>query len=1043
MSSRPGIVITNSEKKLTKKPDIDTRNAVIGIAKAAANAATGNLGNIPENIVDISAAIGLGEEPGQIAYGLIFNSLTLAMRSLVEKNKKLLRQANKDKNVDENELEIISKHRLNQSLEKLEEPDITIYSDFFKRPKDFPIIQEIKTPFAEWLQALNLDKSNAEAISNQLPIEFTYALYTELAKHPDKYVRLKKQLDNPVNEAAEREIKRQLSWQRYSAWLQKQVEEPMFLEAFGLKQVYVPLKAYYQQKNDDGKEEESKPRQGENKEYQKIVVDLETELEAWLEKGDRNDAIRVISGGPGSGKSSFAKIFAANQAEKGKITVLFIPLHHFKLSADFVDAIGEFVRFDGFVSHNPLKEQETDSPLLIIFDGLDELTMQGKIAAEAAQNFVRLVKDEVNRFNLHQTRLQVLISGRELVVQANSSDFRKPQQILHILPYFVVERDRKNYIDQQNFLQQDQRQIWWQKYGNVSGRGYDSLPPDLDKDNLTEITAQPLLNYLVALSIDKHKTFPKDGNLNAIYANLLTAVYERDWAGYQHQAIREVKKEDFVRILEEIALASWHGDGRTTTVKEIKAYCDNSGLTRLLEKFQEGAELGATRLLTAFYFRESDGVKNQEKTFEFTHKSFGEYLTARRIVREVDFIHKQLYKRENNPYEREGWDKKEALKYWAMLCGKSAIDKYLFNYIVDEIRLQKSEDVINGQQSISNLISIVLRYGMPMEELKRDSFQEEKRQSRNAEEALLAVLNTCARVTKSVSNIQGNSSEDKPSKDFGDWIYWLRGQRTTVYSDVSCLDYLSFLDLKNCILISQDLLGAHFEGTNLQDAKLQRTILEWAHFEGANLEWAHFEGANLEGANLEGVNLKGAIFESANLKWTHLKEAHLEKQNFRRANLEGAHLQKADLKLAYLEGVHLEGAHLEGADLGFAYLEGAHLERAHLEGANLKGANLKWVYLEGAHLQGAHLQGAHLQGANLKGVHLEGANLRWVNFDRADLQGAHFEGADLEGARLERASLKGAHLEWPKLLPTNFGSEDLADSEQNSPSDSNEQPASE
>jgi KaiC/GvpD/RAD55 family RecA-like ATPase len=147
--------------------------------------------------------------------------------------------------------------------------------------------------------------------------------------------------------------------------------------------------------------------------------------------------LRVISGGPGSGKSSFAKIFAANQAEKGKIRVLFIPLHHFEPSDDLVEAVAKFVRDNDFLRHNPLDKDKADSRLLIIFDGLDELAMRGKIATEIAQQFVREVQRKIEHFNRHKTCLQVLIGGRELVVQANSSDFRQPQQILHILPYFV------------------------------------------------------------------------------------------------------------------------------------------------------------------------------------------------------------------------------------------------------------------------------------------------------------------------------------------------------------------------------------------------------------------------------------------------------------------------------------------------------------------------------------------------------------------------------------------------------------------------------
>ncbi|MBN3927550.1 hypothetical protein, partial [Nostoc sp. NMS4] len=737
MSNTSGFSVSKPVALWNKPIKADFKELFKSLGKGVINGASGQWGEVAKDAVEATAALGLGSAPGEVAWLLIYCSLKEAIESLVKENQGLLFEK-----PNESDLNLLC-DRLNHSLESIE---LRIDQDFFSRPKDLPILEAVKTAFADWLKYFSVNQAQALTISHRLPTYFVFALHEEWAKHPEKYASLK-ELNTPFTPANERE---QL-WQRYLAWLQKQVEEPMFLEAFGLKQVYVPLHAYYKQKIGGEKSEEFERRIREDDKYQRIVLDLEIELEAWLEKGDRHDAIRVISGGPGSGKSSFAKIFAANQAEKGKIPVLFIPLHHFQPSDELVEAVGKFVRDYGFLRHNPLDKDKADSRLLIIFDGLDELAMQGKIATETAQQFVREVQRKVERFNVQKTCLQVLISGRELVVQANSSDFRQPQQILHILPYFVTEDERKNYIDDQNLLQQDQRQIWWQKYGNASGRGYDCLPEELNQDNLTEITAQPLLNYLVALSFDQQKKFPTDGNLNAIYANLLTAVYQRGWADHQHPAIRGIEEKDFVRILEEIALASWHGDGRTTTVREIEAHCEHSSLKSLLEKFQESAKLGVTRLLTAFYFRES-GVKEQEKTFEFTHKSFGEYLTAKRIVREVRLIHKKLKDRQNDP--DEGWDEREALKRWAILCGASPMDRYLFKFVADEMRLQDASDVSNWQQTLCDLIGFMLRHGMPMDRLTpRLDFQEENRQARNAEEALLAVLNACARVTKTVSKI--------------------------------------------------------------------------------------------------------------------------------------------------------------------------------------------------------------------------------------------------------------------------------------------------
>ena len=97
----------------------------------------------------------------------------------------------------------------------------------------------------------------------------------------------------------------------------------MFLESFGLRQVYVPLRAYYEQVLKAESEEfagQEKPK------TRKVVVDLETELRQWLTKADPTDAIRFLSGGPGSGKSSFTRILAASLAESGEIPVLYVPL---------------------------------------------------------------------------------------------------------------------------------------------------------------------------------------------------------------------------------------------------------------------------------------------------------------------------------------------------------------------------------------------------------------------------------------------------------------------------------------------------------------------------------------------------------------------------------------------------------------------------------------------------------------------------------------------------------------------------------------------
>ena len=179
--------------------------------------------------------------------------------------------------------------------------------------------------------------------------------------------------------------------------------------------------------------------------------------------------------------------------------------------------------------------------------------------------------------------------------------------------------------------------------------------------------------------------------------------------------------------------------------------------------------------------------------------------------------------------------------------------------------------------------------GMPMEDIKpRPKFHEEMRQARNAEEALLAVLNACARVTKTISEIKW------PSRDaFGAWIARLQGQRTGS-ENVLALECLSFLDLQHSILFSRDLEGANLYRANLSGAYLSGANLSVANLSGANLDRAELSVANLYRANLSGANLSDANLDRANLIDANLIGANLIGANLDRTNLDRANLINAE-----------------------------------------------------------------------------------------------------------------------------------------------------
>jgi Pentapeptide repeats (8 copies)/ATPase family associated with various cellular activities (AAA) len=883
-----GINLETPVKVLGTHKEINTikfiyKDVFKSLGKAASSFLVGKFDLTINNLVDAICSFEVEKDEGQLAWLLINRSIIRAIALMIEENRLIIREAtqgfeslaNKAELNEENLLEIAEK--LDYAVDA---KDIAIDDKFFANPRAFSVLEDFKEPLTKWLENFGLNAAQSESICGRFPSYFVFALNDEWRLHSSDYQLIRNKIDTPFTNAAKIEE----SWTLYNSLLQKRIDEPMFQEAFSLKQIYIPLRGYIEKRKDDGKQDNfERFAEINDKNVTKIVFTLAEELEELLKTSDKSDGLTIISGGPGYGKSSFAKMFAARFAQTNERRVLFIPLHLFKFERDLEDAVNQFIREERILSHNLFGDDNAEERLLIIFDGLDELSSQGKVGNEVAQDFVKEVQRKVTQFNQTEPRLKVIICGRDIAVQASKNDVGRRTQILHLLPYYLSENERNQYRDEKNLLAEDQRNNWWKNYGKATGEGYKEIPEELTKAKLTEITALPLLNYLVALSYTKGTIdFKTEDNLNVVYQDLLESVYERDWDKRQFKPLEGITKDEFIRVLEEVGIAAWHGEGRKVSLKEIEDHCVGSGLKILLDKFQEKAKDGVSSLLLAFYFRKSGNRDlDGNDAFEFTHKSFGEYLTARRIVRGIARINKEL-KDKQNDYE-SGWDEVTALVHWVELCGKTAFDEYLMGFVRHEIALVSIEVLTEWQATLSNLINHVLRQGTPMEKLtpeKRLTFKEEMRQARNAEEALLVALCACAMITKEVSPT--NFPEDFSLSD------WLRRLHS--------------------IITTQNL--SHL---NLQEANLERANLYGANFEQANLVKANFLRTNLYGANLYGANLDRANLYCANLDRANLYCANLGRANLVRANLYCANLVKANLVEANLYRVYLVGANLEQA----------------------------------------------------------------------------------------------------------------------------------
>ena len=829
---------------------LDRSQLLKGIAQLVKTFGTNNLFSLPASSLDTIAALKLEDTTGSRGWKLVSRALARAVAALI---------AETDHRFRETEVE---SYGLDQALLQLfESKTYALDAKFFQHPADLELLADLRPHLTEYWQLYEFTEPEIQNVHTRLGRYLVFALVKEWQTDPKYYEPLREGLETPFLPAETQERE----WEHYRQYLQAQVQLPVFDESFSLEQVYVPLRAYYLSKPEASEREELGRTQQERP--KKIAVDLQPHVLEWLVRGDAKDAIRMVRGGPGYGKSSFFKMLAAHLAGQGQ-RVLFIPLHRFSMEDKLEEAVTRFLGYDPYLTHNPITVDR--EPLILIFDGLDELTMQGKALAEVAQSFIREVERTVSNYNASSLKLQVLISGRDVIIQQNESDFKGEGQILRLMEYRV---DPDEFKGDQALIGIDQRDHWWQEYGQVSGHEYEALPDDLRTDALREITVQPLLNYMIALSYIRGEVqFDKSTNLNEIYEDLLKAVYER---GYDEKRKVEVAKHleygQFQRMLEEVALATWHGNGRTCTVNEINQHFGQSKLSRQLEKFKKDAEQGIFSLLTAFYFRQAGQTQAGYQTFEFTHKSFGEYLVARRFVAHLRRTVNQYNKYQQATEEDEGWSLRICLVEWIRVFGPTALDWDLVRFIRNEVTLLEAEVQQEAQVAVAEWLSYVIHYDAPMEGLnpRIGHFSEEVPQARHAKVALLVMHSLIANQTGQVSDLNLKTPEV-----FGIFCHHLR---VRAEGRSFFRSFLNQLNLDLCVLSWHDLSGADLSGADLHGVYLVHVSLVFANLSNANLSNANLNGAILCNTILNGADLRGADLRGATLRGTYLEGATLTK----------------------------------------------------------------------------------------------------------------------------------------------------------------------
>ncbi len=824
----------------------------------------------------------------------------------------------------------------------------------FADPEGWPALAALLTLFDGFMRACAVPEGNRPPIRRAFADALPLALAGEWrnAERAKDYQALRAALEpTPFDPAAQRS----LQWNAHRDRLVKAMDAP--LRALNpekircsLNDLYVPLRAAV------GDPEAPERTSGERR--KRPLVWLDDALYGWATRTNHTppDRIRVLSGEPGAGKSSTSMKLAARLAAE-KRRVLLVPLTRLNIAKG---SLAELARYlEGDLGHDPFSFLSVGEPLVLILDGLDELAKSGQGATVLLSGFIIDLGQRLSEWNRDGARVLLLLAGRPGAAGAavaTGAIGRDSETRLHVLRYRIVKHEHRHY-EPQDLAERDQRPDWWTRFDPAGGMPEPLTRHDPHIDSLTE---QPLLNWLLAQILteegpERAATISGVHDLyTRLFGHVLDRLHRRRPGDGNTEAIDPVR-DRLEQMLEEVAVAAWHvGTDRAVPLGAVARRLDDHKLTKELERLSNNTDAALTTLLDSFFCRAHQGVEH--RLVEFTHKSFGQFLVARRVVR--------LMPEMPNAQDVKRHQTEAALKEWLELCGPAVMDWATYGFLSAQVAAEagrRPQAVARWRDALSSLLVECLETGMPVPDGATRSRASE-RLVRNAEIAMLCAVAAMFRVFA-----------EKPAA--------IR------------------LDAAILAATLHRLIGPVTEGSVARDTVHIFDLM------GANLMGTNLMGTNLMGANLMGVDLTRTDLTRTDLTRTDLTRANLTRANLMGADLTYADLRNADLMGANLRDANLMGTELTGANLRDADLMGAELRNANLTGTNLRDVNLTRANLRGADLMGTDLRNANLTGTNLRSANLRDANLRNANLTRADLTRADLRDANLEPGQLEQNQL--------------------------------------
>lgn len=780
-------------------------------------------------------------------------------------------------------------------------------------------VEQISQTTVAWLVANRVLEVEAELIIQRLKNKLLGHLIAVVSEHSATLAQLQKffelgnyvELNTPENLYKSGDYVN-IAKENYRASLITKLGEPLLMESFSLKDVYVPLTGL--------------PLKGNHE-----PVDLMKWVVSQL---DNLETITVIESESGYGKTSFCQILAARIAHK--LYPEWIPVNICLSDIIRGDNLQETLQ-SAFSSNSEVDLSawlaDSKTKCLLILDGLNELPNCADDKMSIAI-FLQQIIDFQSQFS-HK----IILTSQSVALEDIFCQAALKLERIKIQPW--GQHDWKQWFANWSKVQSmkvAQKFFKFLKKNKAFSKKSHFL--------LADLVRQPLMLYLLAIlhrdelldeEILVSATNPQITNT----AVVLWKIYERlnQWlfgypvrsisqkilassaSGHIHrtpEAVNLLTKnhhpQELIEEIQTVALQILHSGKKSINFKSINFK------SNYFKSINSKADYNQ---LPVFYFSKGIHSEREEEYInstmpnalfpipktKFSHSKFGEYLCAASIVDKLTVLTKssrnaygEIIFAIDSPYS--------VAEYIYHLLGYGILTREIEELVIEGLR-QEQKHKFPFELLCSRLLPFWYSYcgGRWLDEgitHKAWSYFRKLDNPINVEQVNAAVginifllLSACYRETKYTFLPCGNLSSLIES--YPQAITKLIAKTAVFHPDITRQRIneksLTFLNLVKADLTQGMLSGVNFANTDLANVQLKDACLS-----GANLADVNLTGADLTGANLANANLTNAKFTGANLTGANLLGVNLDLVNLSNACLFQAIISESQKETAVANG---------------------------------------------------------------------------------------------------------------------------------------------